>query len=75
MRHNYNPLTDMHLFKRKHQPSPAIELLTGDGRHTSLHVTFKNGEIHINADALDQGSYQLVINNGKSSEFKAFTIQ
>jgi hypothetical protein len=64
----------MHFFKKKHL-APAIELLTSDGLHTQLRVTFRNGEIHINADAMDRGSYQLVINDGKTSEFRPFTIQ
>ncbi|NND32094.1 MAG: hypothetical protein HKN76_05835 [Saprospiraceae bacterium] len=64
----------MNLFKRRQEPSPAIQLLTSDGEHTSLHVTFRNGEIHINSDALDQGTYQLIINHGKNRECKPFTI-
>ena len=65
----------MYLFKRKTERAPAIELRTSEGDHTPLHVTFKNGEIHINSDAMAQGSYQLVINDGSGSEYRAFTVQ
>ena len=65
----------MYFFKRKTEQVPAIELRTSEGDTTALHVTFKNGEIHINSEAMAQGSYQLVINNGRSSEYRAFTIQ
>jgi hypothetical protein len=64
----------MYFFRRKHL-APVIELLTSDGLHTPLQVTFRDGEIHINAEAMDRGSYQLVINDGKNSEFRQFTIQ
>ena len=63
----------MYFLKRKDK-QPGIELLTSEGKHIPLHVTFSNGEIHINSNYMDKGSYQLVINRGKSKESSEFVV-
>ena len=63
----------MYLIKRKVE-RPGIELRKKDGQLIPMHMTFQNGEIHINADAMEKGSYELVINRGHSKESKAFVV-
>ena len=64
----------MSLFKRPPAP-PAIELYRSNGESTQLHVTFKNGEIHINPDAMDKGNYLLTVSQGKERlASQSFTI-
>jgi len=63
----------MQLFKRRTAP-PAIQLFRSNGEVTPLHVTFRNGEIHINPDAMDKGTYQLRIRQGKDEASQSFTI-
>lgn len=63
----------MYFLKRREEPG-GIQLFTSDGEHIPLHVTFINGEIHINSEVMKKGSYQLVINKGKTREARTFTI-
>ena len=63
----------MYFMKRKVE-QPGIELRKQDGQLIPMHITFQNGEIHINADEMDKGSYELVINRGHSKESKAFVV-
>ena len=63
----------MYSLKRK-EKQPGIELQTSEGKQVPLHVTFSNGEIHINSNYMDKGSYQLVINHGKSQELREFVV-
>ncbi len=63
----------MYFFKPKAE-TPAMVLHTSDGRPTPLQVTFRNGEIHINSDAMERGSYRLTISHGVDTKQQAFTI-
>jgi len=69
---NLNPSL-MHFFKRRVE-APAMVLHTSEGRQTPLKVTFRNGEIHINSDAMERGSYKLTISSGVDTQYQAFTI-
>ena len=64
----------MSLFRRKKLDPPAIQLYDSAGNPAPLRITFRNGEIHINPDAMDKGSYQLCISQGKERANKYFTI-
>ncbi len=57
----------MYLFRRK-TVSPNIQLYSDDGQSMRMHMTFKNGEIHLNPAQLDRGTYRLTINRGDSRE-------
>lgn len=70
---SYKLIQTMYPLKRKEE-QPGIQLLTSEGKHIPLHVTFVDGEIHINSNAMDKGSYQLVIDKGKSRESRHFTV-
>ena len=63
----------MYLFKRRPGP-PAIQLFRSDGEATPLHVTFRNGEIHINPDAMAKGNYQLKISQGEEEVLQSFSV-
>ncbi|MBK8502187.1 MAG: hypothetical protein IPL46_08250 [Saprospiraceae bacterium] len=59
---------------KSREKQPGIELLTIEGKQVPLHVTFSNGEIHINSNCMDKGSYQLVVNRGKIKESREFVV-
>ncbi len=62
-------------FLRKKQVTPAIQMFSSDGKAARLHVTFRNGEIHINADQMPRGSYQLRIEKGPAQETRQITVE
>ena len=66
-------LGDMYLFKRK-QPTPAIQMHRNDGTATQMSITFKNGEMHINPERMDKGTYELTIDHGMEVETRLITI-
>ncbi|NND05803.1 MAG: hypothetical protein HKN87_05440 [Saprospiraceae bacterium] len=63
----------MYLFRRK-QPTPAIQMHRNDGTSTPMSITFKNGEMHINPDRMDKGTYELTISHGIKVEKRCITI-
>ena len=63
----------MYFIKRKVE-QPGIELRKKDGQLIPMHMTFQDGEIHINADEMEKGAYELVIYRGQSKESKAFVV-
>ncbi len=64
----------MYFFKKR-PIYPSIQLYRSNGELTPLRVIFRNGEIHINPDALDKGSYRLTVSEGKEQVLsQSFTI-
>lgn len=61
-------------FKKRQVEQPGIELRTQDGRQIPMHITFLNGQIHINPAEMEKGAYQLVIDHGSSIEAKNFQV-
>ena len=64
----------MYFFKRKPK-MPTFELHQEDGSITPLHITFKNGEIHLNPNYMARGTYELQIDRGSEKESRLITVQ
>ena len=67
-------LITMYLFKRKSK-MPTFELHQEDGSVAPLHVTFKDGEIHLNPNFMAKGKYELMIQRGAERESRLITVQ
>ncbi len=59
---------------RKRPSEPAIQLFGSEGESIPLEITFRNGEIHINHEAMSKGVYQLKISAGDREESRLFTV-
>ncbi len=64
----------MYFYKRRHRTSPTIQMRRHDGSTTQLSITFRNGEMHINPDRMDKGTYELTIDHGLKVESRQITI-
>lgn len=64
----------MYFFKRRPK-MPTFELHQEDGSITPLHITFRNGEIHLNPDYMARGTYELQIDRGSEKESRLITVQ
>ncbi|MCB0686180.1 MAG: hypothetical protein KDC53_06635 [Saprospiraceae bacterium] len=62
-------------FKKRQSIQPGIELRTQDGRRVPLHITFLNGEIHLNASDMEKGAYELVMDRGAIVESKSIRVR
>ncbi|MDH3648405.1 MAG: hypothetical protein OEQ53_01925 [Saprospiraceae bacterium] len=63
----------MHFLKRR-KLQPAIQVQTVDGRSIPFSLTFRNGEIHIDPNRMNRGTYFLTIQDGKEKESRLITI-
>lgn len=62
------------MFFKKRTEVPFIQLQNNEGRQIPMHLTFTNGEIHINSQAMEKGSYLLTIIKGKIRESRSFIV-
>ncbi len=68
-----NSLLRMHFLKRR-KLQPAIQVQTLDGNTIPFALTFRNGEIHINPNKMNKGTYFLTIQDGQEKKSKMITI-
>ena len=64
----------MHFFKRKNS-SPTFAVHNLEGHNINFGLTFKNGEIHINPNCMDKGTYFLSMIEGERKEVREFRVE
>ena len=64
----------MYLFKRKHNGS-AFAMQDDTGQSIPFHLSFNNGEIHINPHRMHRGTYFLTMIEGKRKLQRKFVVE
>jgi hypothetical protein len=64
----------MNFFKRK-IVTPTFAVHNLEGQKINFGLTFKNGEIHINPNAMDKGTYVLSMIEGERKEIREFVVE